>query len=245
MKFTEEGEVAIEVSFTPAEAVDRSVLSFCISDTGTGIPKDKLDKVFLPFTQIDGSHTRKHSGTGLGLGIVKRLVHLMGGEVTIESELNHGTRVLFSVEVKMPCSTAPRLLRETSINEQKRMGSMKILVAEDERVNRMVIEKILKNQGHKVVSTSNGRKCIEALESQEFDLIFMDIQMPEMDGIEATRQIRNRIDRQKDIPIVALTAHAMKGDREKFIAAGMDDYLSKPVEVETIQTILWKVSNTR
>ncbi len=245
VKFTEQGEISITVNCTPAENAERAILSFCINDTGAGIPEDKLDTVFLPFTQIDGSYTRKHSGTGLGLGIVKRLVRLMGGEITIESEVNHGTRVTFTVEVKTLNSPVPSLPLEISTEAQGNMASMKILVAEDDRINRMVIEKILKKQGHEVVSATNGRRCLEELDRQEFDLILMDIQMPEMGGIEATRHIRNRADSQREIPIIALTAHAMKGDREKFISAGMDDYLSKPVEVEAIQSILWRLCNTR
>lgn len=244
LKFTEEGEVAIEVSCTAAEANHRSILSFCISDTGTGIPEDKLDKVFLPFTQIDGSHTRKHSGTGLGLGIVKRLVHLMGGEVSIESKLNHGTRVTFSIAVKTSPVLASHASQQSSMRDNRIIGPIKILLAEDDGINRLVMEKILKKRGHEVVSVMNGHRCLEELDRQEFDLIFMDIQMPEMDGLEATRQIRNRTDHLKEIPIVALTAHAMKGDREKFIAAGMNEYLSKPVEVEAIDSMLQNIFNS-
>jgi len=248
VKFTEKGEVEIcaDVAST-SQRQDSLVLRFSVRDTGIGIEDTKIRELFTPFTQADGSHTRKYGGSGLGLAIVQRLVELMGGQVCIESAVGQGTRVSFT------CVVTPG--REQGVRQKKTGHAvsesseevlndrlLNVLVAEDDRINRLVLERFLTAQGHRVVSVTNGRACLERLEERPFDVVLMDIQMPEMDGIEVTRHIRGRSDARRDTPVVALTAHAMKGDRETFLEAGMNAYLSKPVDFKEIQKVLARVT---
>ncbi|SDM88492.1 Signal transduction histidine kinase [Geoalkalibacter ferrihydriticus] len=240
VKFTEEGHVCIfgGRAASDPERPGRLGLWFTVEDTGVGIPQDRLDAIFEPFVQVDGSSTRKYGGAGLGLGIVKRLVQLMNGTLSVESELGRGTQLSFSVEVEeaspaVPVSPGPILTKPMLIRP------LKILLAEDERINRFTMERMLIKQGHEVRSVTDGKQCLHMLQQDSFDLVFMDIQMPEMDGLETTRQARSLKDPDKArIPIVALTAHAMKGDREKFLEAGMDEYISKPVRAEELRRVL-------
>ncbi|WP_305043947.1 response regulator [Geoalkalibacter sp.] len=239
VKFTEQGQITLgaEASLDP-ERPGGVRLGFTVHDTGIGIPRDKLDIVFEPFVQVDGSSTRRFGGAGLGLGIVKRLVQLMNGHLSIDSELGVGTRIRFSIEVdQVPSDDA--LLGAVAAVEPSMTRSLKILLAEDERINRLTLERLLTKQGHEVQAVADGRQCIELLRKDRFDLVLMDIQMPDMDGLEVTRRARSDDDpRISRIPIVALTAHAMKGDREKFLEAGMDDYICKPVHMDEIRRIL-------
>ncbi|WP_429886626.1 PAS domain S-box protein [Geoalkalibacter halelectricus] len=239
VKFTEQGRVIIAVNAQPDEAAPgKLALCFGVQDTGIGIPEDKLGVIFEPFTQVDDTHTRKYGGSGLGLGIVKRLVDLMEGQIQIESEPGKGT--LASVRIPMICAqeSAGRLGTEDSPAPPAAARPLKILVAEDDRVNRLMLERLLAKQGHEVIAAVDGRQCLEILDGEEFDLILMDIQMPNVDGIEATKNIRARRDAKGRIPIVAITAHAMKGDRETFIQAGMNECLNKPVTFAEINKAL-------
>ena len=214
--------------------------SFLVSDTGIGIPKNMQAKVFGPFVQVGGA-ARKFQGTGLGLHIVKQLVILMGGEVHMESEEGKGTTVSFSA--LLPCEEkdtdqchAPESELVTEI------GPKKILIVEDERVNQIAISKLVERLGHSTTSVANGQEALNALARKNFDLILMDIQMPVMNGIETTQQIRALKDeKHRAIPIVALTAHAMSGDRDKFLEVGMNDYLAKPVSMDTLAVVLARV----
>jgi len=161
----------------------------------------------------------------------------MKGNLSIDSEPGRGTCIRFTVEAE-PAAQEPSF-DSNAFSEVPAGRSLRILLAEDERINRLTLERILTKQGHEVLAVADGRKCLELLRQDRFDLVFMDIQMPEMDGLEATQQARSLNDPEKSrIPIVALTAHAMKGDREKFLAAGMDDYISKPVHAEEIRRVL-------
>ena len=240
VKFTEAGKICIRVRLED-EDDGRLVLGFSITDTGVGIEKDKLACVFEPFTQSDGSLSRKYQGTGLGLSIVKRLVELMGGEVSITSEPGKGAEVFFSAVFRQARSkdarSGPTLCLAT---EDKSKSRLKVLVAEDNPVSRMLAVRLVENAGYNATAVADGAEALEAIKSGEFDLVLMDVQMPVMDGIEATRRIRehevNGFD--KDIPIIALTAHAMKGDREKCLDAGMNDYLAKPVDSDELKKIL-------
>jgi PAS domain S-box-containing protein len=248
VKFTEKGEVEICAEVAPAsEHQDSLALRFAIRDTGIGIEETKIHELFTPFTQADGSHTRKYGGSGLGLAIVQRLVELMGGRVCIESAVGQGTRVTFTCVVNR-AGEQDVLQKKTdhaateSSEETSNIKLLDVLVAEDDRINRLVLERFLAAQGHRVVSVTNGRTCLNMLEERSFDAVLLDIQMPEMDGIEVTRHIRARTDARRDTPIVALTAHAMKGDRETFLEAGMNAYLSKPVVFKEIQQVLARVT---
>ncbi len=248
VKFTERGQVTIDAEIQPAgKDPGKLILKFTVSDSGIGIPRDQLAGIFEPFTQVDGTHTRKYGGSGLGLSIVRRLVDLMGGEVAIESEPGAGTNIRFSIVVGRATDQAQATDRARAEEEDASASpplptrTLRVLIAEDDRINRLVMERLLGRQGHEVTAVADGEHCLQALDEERFDLVFMDIQMPDMDGIEATRRIRDRDDEKKNIPIVALTAHAMNGDREKFIAEGMDDYLSKPVDPGALRALLGRL----
>ncbi len=237
LKFTQEGEVSVRLMPKSSECDDRVVLSMEVSDTGIGIPEKKLQTIFEPFIQGDGSFTRKYGGTGLGLGIVKRLTELMNGTVSIESEVGSGT--LVRCDIPVWCAPAATTWTGRSKNTTK-FSSADILVAEDDASNQLLLQRLLGKQGHTVVCVFNGREALEALAIQHFDLVLMDVQMPEMDGIEATHRIRNGESgvNRPDIPIIALTAHAMKGNREQFLLRGMTGYLSKPLVMEELAALL-------
>ncbi len=230
IKFTKQGGVDVRVYPEGIEnGADRFDLCLEVSDAGIGIPQGKLAAIFEPFTQADGSHTREYGGTGLGLAIVKRLLDLMNGTVQIESKEGVGTTVC----CRIPVQSLPDGETRNEIQEQSASCAynLKILLAEDDLSNQLVAKRMLEKQGHTVTCVATGREALAVLDKDKFDLILMDVQMPEMDGTEATREIR-KDERFRGLPIVALTAHAMAGDRERFLEAGMDDYLSKPVELE-------------
>ncbi|HKK34182.1 MAG TPA: ATP-binding protein [Desulfomicrobiaceae bacterium] len=235
LKFTDFGSVTLEVSGTqtvPGEIA----LTFSVRDTGPGIAPELQQTIFDPFTQVDGSSARRHQGTGLGLNIVKRLLTLMNGSIQVRSTPGHGA--VFDVSLTLPLTSqepAPKMQAGTSDTP-----SLHILLVEDNKVNQMLARKLLTKGGHTVQSANNGRLALEALAAERFDCVLMDIQMPEMDGEEATRQIRSGAYKvlQPDIPIIAMTAHALGGDRERFLAAGMNDHLPKPVMIDALQGIL-------
>lgn len=239
VKFTEQGQITIKGEIQSVEAgAGRHVLSLVVNDTGIGIPKEDLERIFEPFAQVDETHTRKYGGSGLGLGIVKRLVELMGGQVGVESELGRGTLVSIQIPVQCAEGQSREPTPEDSISETIAVRPLKVLLAEDDRVNRLMLEKLLSKLGHHVITVFDGYQCLQVLDQQDFDLIMMDIQMPNMDGIQATRKIRERNDQKQSIPIIAITAHAMKGDSEKFILSGMDECLNKPVSLSDIKKAL-------
>lgn len=241
VKFTKSGNVTVRVSCAEILQKQQVRLQFGVHDTGVGIPEEIIGRLFEPFVQEDASIRRKFGGTGLGLSIVKSLVDLMGGDIQLTSILGKGTKVNFDIIVGL--STPVRdvfFLPQHQVQHSK--SSIKILVVEDETINAMVISAMLKQHGHKVTIASSGVEALEILEATHFDCIFMDIQMPDMDGVETTKIIRERL--QYQIPIIALTAHAIKGDKERFIAAGMDDYISKPVSVERLTTVLSQLASS-
>jgi signal transduction histidine kinase/CheY-like chemotaxis protein len=245
VKFTEKGRVAITLELTADHRENNMVeILFSVTDTGIGIPAEKLETIFSSFTQADGSMTRKYGGTGLGLTISRELLRLMGGSIGVESREGRGSRFYFSIpfeicreapEVKPPLTAAPEVCGTT--NEK-----VNILLAEDNEINRKYIIALMKNKGWQVTAVKNGKEAIEILRSKNdrsFDIILMDVQMPVMDGMEATKTIR-KLEEYKQIPIIALTAHALKGDRERFLAVGMDDYLSKPLDANTLYSTIEK-----
>jgi signal transduction histidine kinase/CheY-like chemotaxis protein/streptogramin lyase len=235
IKFTGAGFIRVRVRLE-SQVEESVVLHFSVSDSGCGIAPEKLRLVFEPFAQADGSTTRKYGGTGLGLTICVRLVELMGGKIWVESEIGRGSTFHFTARLhtqSAPATGEPAC----AVVEAELPGAaagcpapLWILLAEDHPVNRRLAVLILERQGHRVTSVQNGREALSALEQNSFDLILMDIQMPEMDGLEATLLIREREKGTgRHVPILAMTAHAMKGDREKCLAAGMDDYVTKPI----------------
>ncbi|MDD3311070.1 PAS domain S-box protein [Pseudodesulfovibrio sp.] len=235
-KFTETGWIEVAAYPLAIPMPDGRVrIFFAVSDSGIGIPDGKLDTVFDPFTQVDGSSTRKYQGTGLGLGIVRRLVTLMGGNVSMESDLGTGTTVAFTVGA----DCAEHSAGGPAVPAAEGAGGLSILVAEDERINRAVVEHLLGRLGHRVVCVENGEKALDALRAGQFDCVLMDIQMPGLDGMAITRAIRE--DLGLSLPVVALTAHAMKGDRDRFLAAGMNGYVAKPFDLSVLEAELHRV----
>ncbi len=213
------------------------MLHFAISDTGIGIPEEQLEHIFASFAQLDGSITRRYGGTGLGLTISRNLVGLMGGRIWAESIPGAGSTFHFTVRctpgqtVELP---APAGRLEQSLATQR---PLRILLAEDNFVNQRLAVKLLEKSGHRVSVADNGQEALDALAQAKFDLVLMDVQMPGMGGMEATRLIRggSRPGIDHSIPIIALTAHAMQGDRERFLAAGMNDYQGKPIHASALR----------
>jgi signal transduction histidine kinase/HPt (histidine-containing phosphotransfer) domain-containing protein len=248
IKFTERGEVVVEVECAeegglgPRGGDEALLLHVAVRDTGIGIPVEKQQVILEPFTQADGSTTRKYGGSGLGLAIAKQLVALMGGHLWLESVVGQGSTFHFTVRLGAaqdpPAPTRPLPGSDLSTRPTTRRR-LQILVAEDHPVNQRLVTCLLEKQGHAVVVVGDGHAAVEAFAQQAFDLVLMDVQMPGMDGLEATAAIRAQEQaRGTHIPIIALTAHAMKGDREHCLAAGMDDYLAKPIKAEDLATAI-------
>ena len=249
VKFTESGKVTIDVTLK-SETPSVATLHFRVSDTGIGIAPEKFNRLFQSFSQINSTYSRKYGGTGLGLAICKRLVEMMGGDIGVESHVNHGSTFWFEVvlekqaRVEAITSDITPPLPLPGLKPHNR--SINVLLVEDNYINQTVALHILQNLGCTVVAVENGRLALEAIKANSFDLILMDIQMPEMDGFETTHAIREWESQQRArqtnketgfadhspnqrIPIIALTAHAMVGDQQKCLDADMDDYITKPV----------------
>ncbi|SMP52942.1 PAS domain S-box-containing protein [Desulfonatronum zhilinae] len=292
LKFTKQGHVRLEMALLGTGEDGVCNVLFTVSDTGIGISEDKLNGLFQPFVQVDGSYTRSFQGAGLGLAIVKRLVDLMGGKISMKSAVGEGTTVQVLLPFKLPKGINIPADQEPW-ESTKAKQSLRILLAEDEPSNAMPIMKLLEKAGHDVTLAEDGQQVLDLLAAQDFDVILMDVQMPVVDGVEATRRIRaaevhgsrfngstvgeiaddgadvgahrgapdgvaqnathpdnttaptvNRepLNRELHIPIIALTAYAMLGDREKFLEAGMDDYLAKPVRMEDLARVLERVT---
>ena len=241
LKFTESGGVTVSVSQTVSEDAKIST-RFEIQDTGIGIRPERIGTLFEKFTQSDSSVTRKFGGSGLGLAICKELVDAMGGEIGAESREGQGSTFWFTV----PCLEGdPDAVQEHQSESElldgdpaKSTPMLKILVAEDNSVNQTVIRALLERAGHRVDVVGNGRETIEAVTAKSYDVVLMDIQMPEMDGVTATKAIRKLDGAAGKIPIIALTANAMKGDRENYLSQGMNDYVTKPIEPDELASAL-------
>jgi PAS domain S-box-containing protein len=237
IKFTDQGEIVLKVDVTvPPEAqTEPFVVHFAVEDTGVGICDSEMGRIFDVFHQADESVSRRYGGAGVGLAICRRMIHLLGGAISVQSEPGQGTAFLCSIPLK-PASQEQiaqledhRLAEEAACNQNSKR-SLSILLAEDNHVNQKVLVKLLGRRGHSVHVVANGRHAVEALERTAYDIVLMDIQMPEMDGVTATKIIRAHEDlRVAGTPIVAFTAHALQGDRERFIQAGMNEYTPKPV----------------
>lgn len=243
IKFTEKGGVYI--TFKTLEKNNKSVeLSCSVRDTGIGIDLEDQNTLFESFHQVDGSITRRYGGTGLGLSITKGLLDLMGGSLKVESELGKGSTFYFSIPLKI--STIHKVISHDQVSIQLPSADkgLRILLVEDDLINRKMTSKILQNQNHEVVLAENGREAVDVFSKSSFDLILMDIQMPEMDGVSASKLIK-KISKSRGVytPIIALTAYAIEGDEERFIAEGMDDYISKPIELNNFFDVILRNIN--
>ncbi len=238
-KFTREGSVHLQVEFDRRKRDGHSLL-FTVRDTGIGMSEDDIDRIFAPFTQVDGSLSRKHGGTGLGLTICKNIVEMMNGNIWCRSRVNEGSTFFFTARFDLPPSVP-----ETDVNEPRFHGEsgerqddvvipeplqgMSVLLAEDNKINQIVAVEMLKLKGFSVDVVPNGREAVKAIRHKSYGIVLMDVQMPEMDGLQAARLIRQDA-RYADLPILALTANALPEDREHCLEAGMNDHIPKPIE---------------
>jgi len=237
LKFTESGGVEVGVDLLGRNPQARTVrVLISVRDTGIGIPDDKISQIFEPFTQVDGSYVRRHQGTGLGLGIVKRLADLLGGVLSVESEEGRGTTVYLSLNLGYDPAQGAEDGHHSRLASGRK--GLRLLVVEDNRVNRLMAARMLGKLGHVAETASNGQEALDSLGQRSFDAVFMDIQMAGMDGVETTNLIRKGGYGDPNIPVIAMTAHAMSGDRETFLGVGMNDYIAKPVELEEIEVAL-------
>lgn len=235
LKFTNTGSVKLKL-WASETFPDSAIVNFAVQDTGIGIAPAQQDKLFEKFTQADPSTTRRYGGTGLGLAISRRLTRLFGGDLTVQSDLGAGARFEFSIVAEIADSgdqtPVPAEDRQTGADDARRL---RILLAEDNKINCEVIGATLTSAGHEVFSVQNGAEAVNEARQQGFDILLMDVQMPVMDGVTATKLIRQQeAENGRRCPIVAITANAMSGDRDSFVAAGMDDYVAKPIHQELL-----------
>jgi len=238
VKFTSVGLIDVQVSCEPGDSPGETTVEISVRDTGAGIPNDKLAQVFEKFTQADGSISRRFGGSGLGLAITKHLVDLFQGTLRVSSEMGKGSE--FNVRLPMKVATTaqiPVAAGSPPMTPTADAGNALILIVEDNVVNQKVIKGLLRRKGYRMETAADGSQALAMLENFKFDAILMDVQMPVMDGLEATRRIR-ALERWREIPIVAMTAHAMTGDQERCLAAGMDAYLPKPVNSSDLFRLL-------
>jgi len=252
IKFTDRGTVTLEADFVN-EADGKITMRFAVSDTGIGIRPDQAAALFAPFVQADVSTTRKYGGTGLGLAISKQLVEMMGGTIGLESQEGQGSTFWFfavfappavadeisAIESALPVrGFVDREVPSASLHANAARAGARILIAEDNRTNQVVIRAQLRKLGHTADVVGDGAEAVEAVLREPYDLVLMDCEMPTLDGYEATRRIRESS--ASRIPIIALTAHAMAGDRERCLSAGMNDFISKPVDLKLLANLLTK-----
>ncbi|EKO39753.1 MAG: PAS domain S-box [Solidesulfovibrio magneticus str. Maddingley MBC34] len=242
IKFTEHGSVRIQATLLPSKDGQAQML-FMVRDTGIGISDEQLKDIFEPFVQGEESYTRRYQGAGLGLSIVRKLVKLQGGELAIDNTPGEGTLIYLSLPFKLPLSQKGPVgaLRQPNLGSNDR--PFRILFADDDEISLISGKKLLEKSGYDVLTAKDGQEALNRLSEQDFDLILMDIQMPVMDGVAAAKAIRTQspFAAKSTIPIIAMTAYAMVGDREKFLAAGMDGYISKPVDMIELREVINRV----
>jgi CheY-like chemotaxis protein len=251
IKFTDRGEIVVDVSVVGEQLTDTDPtamgveLRLAVIDTGVGITAEKQQVIFEAFSQADNSITRQYGGTGLGLTISSRLVGLMGGQLSVESVTGRGSTFWFTTKLgHQTTSSKERALVSWADGVAKQVHRpLRVLLAEDNPVNRLVATRLLEKRGHSVAVAINGREAVDATEQRMFDVVLMDLEMPQMSGLEATAAIRKREHGTgTHLPIIAMTAHAMIGDRERCLAVGMDAYVSKPVRADELFTALDSVT---
>jgi CheY-like chemotaxis protein/two-component sensor histidine kinase len=241
VKFTAKGKVSLSVK-SLLEDTKNAKIQFVVEDTGIGIPNDKLENIFESFTQAKGDTTRKYGGTGLGLTIVKKIVGLMQGEIKVESELDKGSKFIVEITFPKGVSRSAEIKIEED-NQVIKLGKLQILLAEDNELNQILAKRVLNNFGCEVEIAENGKIALEKFRNKDYDIILMDIMMPEMDGLEATKIIRNEFSEpKKNIPILAMTAFIFtESDDNKYLEAGMDDYILKPFNPDKLKQKIAKL----
>ncbi|MBK1650186.1 ATP-binding protein [Rhabdochromatium marinum] len=239
IKFTHAGHVALSAQPVPPGKDEEYRVVFAVSDTGIGMPATFFEHLFTPFTQAEQSYQRNFQGAGLGLSISKRLVELMGGDISVESEEGVGSTLKVCIPFKLDKHCSPTLSAEKPTD----LGRLRILVAEDDQASKTIALKHLEKAGYQVEGVDDGAQALAALKKQSFDLVLMDVQMPILDGVAATSAIRqgHAGNRNRGIPVIATTAYAMAGDKEKFLDAGMDGYVAKPVDMEQLRKVMNQV----
>lgn len=244
VKFTDKGEVTISVSSRSTGKGHE--IHFAVKDTGIGIPEDKMSRLFQSFSQVDPSTTRRYGGTGLGLAISRRLVEMMGGEIWVESQFGQGSTFHFTIQAEEALISPVKSEESPSRPDSDLSGnqSLRILLAEDNPVNQKVMLQMLGKLGYSANIAANGLEVLQAMERQRYDVVLMDVQMPDMDGLEATREIRQRWP-NNGLNIIAVTAYALEGDREKCLEVGMDSYISKPVKMGELAKVLSKCQSSQ
>jgi len=237
IKFTETGSVCLAVK-TLNNSNGTAKIKFEVMDTGIGISQEDSTRLFKTFSQVDSSITREYGGTGLGLAISKQLVAMMGGELEMSSIKGKGSSFFFTLESEVSEKKAPIGNKKSTTTDQP----VKVLLVEDDKVNQKVISLMLKKHGHQVDEANNGLEAIQLFKQSNYDVILMDIQMPVMDGIEATKRIREMEGNTGYTPIIAITAYALPGDKERFLSIGMDEYMAKPIKMETMLKLIQSVN---
>lgn len=245
IKFTEHGSVEIEITYLTSQDPSRCSLHFQVTDTGIGIPEDKHTSIFHSFSQVDTSYSRKHGGTGLGLAVSKNIVQMLGGDIGVDSTPGKGSAFWFTANFswvkedlsyngeRAPTARLPAMYSDVCFKDKK------VLVADDELLNRVLARTLLEEKKIQVKEACDGIEVLKMVENETFDLILMDIQMPELDGITATSRIRSfEKNTDRHTPILALTAHALESDKQKCLDCGMDDYISKPIDMDNLYTTI-------
>lgn len=247
LKFTESGRVDVHVSATPLPSGE-CIVSVRVRDTGIGMDEETVQRLFTPFVQADDSTSRKFGGTGLGLSIVKRLAEMMGGEASVESAPGRGSTFTYSFlagEAKLQHRVASEgaIAGDQNARDLLKRKGLRILLVDDHPINRQVAGLFLRPFNMRVVEATNGKEALAALADEEFDLVLMDIHMPVMDGTQAIKEIRESGAPWRDIPVVALTADAMSGDKERYLGMGMNGYLSKPLAERELIAEIYRIQS--
>jgi CheY-like chemotaxis protein len=243
VKFTTTGGVMLNATLE-SKSSEAVLVRVSVADTGIGIPPHRRPYIFEPFRRAEGGEGRTFGGTGLGLAIVRKLVDLMGGAIEFQSQIGAGTTFQFTGWFGKQNRLA-ELDEPNTVVDKTVLKHLTILVAEDNAVNRRLITKVLESAGHRVTAVANGKDAVRTVEAEMFDLILMDMEMPDIDGLEATKTIRAIEPKNVHVPIYALTAHTLPGDRDKCFEAGMDGFISKPIAVDDVLRIVAEVASSQ